>query len=109
MDINFENFSKFNIVVGTIIHAQLNKLAKKPAYELDIDFGKDIGIKKSSAQITNYEINELLGRQVVAVTNFSSKHIAGVISEVLILAAVNDKGAHLIQLDKYIQNGTYIS
>ena len=108
MEINFENFSKFNITVGTIIFAKLNEKAKNPAYEMDIDFGKKIGIKKTSAQITNYNIEELLGSQVIAVTNFPSKNIAGVVSDVLVLAAVNDNGPHLLKLDKYIKNGTYI-
>ena len=109
MDINFENFSKFNIVVGTILDAQLNIKAIKPAYVLNIDFGNKIGIKKTSAQITNYKFADLLGLQVIAVTNFPPKKIAGITSEVLVLAAVNNEGAHLLKLDKLIENGTYIS
>ena len=109
MEINFKNFSKFSIVIGTIIKAQSNNKAIKPAYELDIDFGHKIGIKKTSAQITNYEFDDLLGRQVVAVTNFPIMKIAGVASEVLILAAVDKNGAHLLKLDKNIENGTYVS
>ena len=109
MDINFENFSKFNIVVGTIVNAELNIKAIKPAYVLNIDFGNKIGIKKTSAQITNYNFTDLLGRQVIAVTNFPAKKIAGTTSEVLVLAAVNSEGAHLLKLDKHIENGTYVS
>ena len=109
MDINFENFSKFNIVVGTIVYVQLNIKAIKPAYVLNIDFGNKIGIKKTSAQITNYKFADLLGLQVIAVTNFPPKKIAGITSEVLVLAAVNNEGAHLLKLDKLIENGTYIS
>ena len=60
MEINFENFIKFNVQVGTIVDVKENKRARKPAYVIDIDFGEKDGIKKSSAQITNYSKNELL-------------------------------------------------
>ena len=109
MEICHKNFLKFKIAVGTIILAKLNHKAKKPAYEVDIDFGDDIGIKKTSAQITNYQPDELLGRQIIAVTNFPSKNIAGVVSEVLVLAAVNETGAHLLKSDINIKNGTLVS
>ena len=89
MEINFENFSKFKILIGTIISASKNEKAKKPAYILEIDFGKHLGVKKTSAQITNYNFEDLLNTKVVAVTNFPNKNIAGVISEVLVLGAVS--------------------
>tara|TARA_B100001769_G_scaffold227207_1_gene188690 strand:- start:388 stop:717 length:330 start_codon:yes stop_codon:yes gene_type:complete len=109
MDINFENFSKFKILVGTIISIEINKKAKKPAFELDVDFGKEIGIKKTSAQITNYDLDELINSQVIGVTNFPAKNIAGVISEVLVLGALNTNGVQLLRVDQHVPNGTIIS
>ena len=73
MEINFENFVSFNIQVGTIVDVKENIKARKPAYVVEIDFGKKDGIKKSSAQITNYSKNELLNRKIIAVTNFHKK------------------------------------
>ena len=108
MEIHFENFIKFNIQVGTIIDVKENIKAKKPAYVIDIDFGEKVGIKKSSAQITNYSKNELLNRKIVAVTNFSKKNIAGVLSEVLILGAITDKEVKLLGVDSNVKNGTKI-
>ena len=109
MDINFENFSKFKILVGTIISIEINKKAKKPAFELDVDFGKEIGIKKTSAQITNYDLEKLINSQIIAVTNFPAKNIAGVISEVLVLGALNTNGVQLLRVDQHVPNGTIIS
>ena len=108
MEINFENFMKFNIQVGTIIDVKENIKAKKPAYVIDIDFGEKDGIKKSSAQITNYSKNELLNRKIVAVTNFSKKNIAGILSEVLILGAITDKEVKLLGVDSNVKNGIKI-
>ena len=109
MEINFENFSKFKILVGTIISIEINKKAKKPAFELDVDFGREIGIKKTSAQITNYDLEKLINSQVIAVTNFPAKNIAGVISEVLVLGALNTNGVQLLRVDQHVPNGTIIS
>ena len=108
MEINFENFMKFNIQVGTIIDVKENIKAKKPAYVIDIDFGEKDGIKKSSAQITNYSKNELLNRKIVAITNFSKKNIAGILSEVLILGAITDKEVKLLGVNPNVKNGTKI-
>ena len=108
MEINFENFSKFKILVGTIISVSKNEKAKKPAYILEIDFGKDLGVKKTSAQITNYSFEDLLNTKVVAVTNFPNKNIAGVISEVLVLGAVTGDGVKLLKTDKNVENGTLV-
>ena len=108
MEINFENFMKFNIQVGTIIDVKENIKAKKPAYVIDIDFGQKDGIKKSSAQITNYSKNELLNRKIIAITNFSKKNIAGVLSEVLILGAITDKEVKLLGVNSNVKNGTKI-
>ena len=108
MEINFENFSKFKILVGTIISVSKNEKAKKPAYILEIDFGKDLGVKKTSAQITNYTFEDLLNTKVVAVTNFPNKNIAGVISEVLVLGAVTGDGVKLLKTDSNVENGTLV-
>ena len=108
MEINFENFSKFQIKVGTILSVENNIKAKKPAYVLEIDFGENEGIKKSSAQITNYSIDNLLRRKVIAVTNFPKKNIAGIVSEVLVLGAITDYGVKLLKVDDSIKNGTLV-
>ena len=108
MEINFENFIKFNIQVGTIVDVIENKKARKPAYVIDIDFGEKDGIKKSSAQITNYSKNELLNRKIIAVTNFPQKNIAGVLSEVLILGAITEKEVKLLGVNQNVENGTKI-
>jgi tRNA-binding protein len=85
--ITFEEFEKVEIRVGTIMEVADNVKAKKPAYILTIDFGSEIGIKTSSAQLaTSYQKEELTGRKILAVTNFAPKNVAGVLSEVLVLA-----------------------
>tara|TARA_B100001741_G_scaffold282214_1_gene256468 strand:- start:164 stop:493 length:330 start_codon:yes stop_codon:yes gene_type:complete len=108
MQTNFENFSKFKILIGTILSITKNEKARKPAYVLDIDFGDEVGVKKTSAQITNYKLSELQGRQVIAVSNFPSKNIAGVISEVLVLGAISKEGVKLLSLDEKVENGTIV-
>ena len=108
--INIQDFGKLDIRVGTIISVKLLEKAKKPAYHLEIDFGK-LGIKQSSAQITkNYTIDELKGRQVVAIVNFPPKKIAGVSSEVLVMGANDDnEEVVLLEPEKDISNGAKIS
>lgn len=104
--ITFEDFAKIDIRVGTVLEAELNKKAKKPAYKLKIDFGDEIGIKKTSAQITDYYTpDELIGKQLLAVVNFPPKQIADFISEVLILGTYSTGGVILITPDKKVQNG----
>ena len=104
--ITFEDFAKIDIRVGTVLEAELNKKAKKPAYKLKIDFGNEIGIKKTSAQITDYYTpDELIGKQLLAVVNFPPKQIADFISEVLILGTYSTGGVILIAPDKKAQNG----
>ena len=103
---SFEDFLKLDIRVGTIIKAEEFKKAKKPAYKLEIDFGEEIGLKKSSAQITNlYKTEELIGKQILAVVNFPQKQIADFISEVLVLGTYSNEGVILITPDKMATNG----
>ncbi len=88
----FEDFLKLDIRVGRIIKAEPFKEAKKPAYKLTIDFG-NLGVKKSSAQITRlYTCDELLGKEVIAVVNFPPKQIGHFLSEVLVLGVNNSEG-----------------
>jgi len=106
--IDFGDFLKVDIRVGTVLSAELNAKARKPAYLLRVDFGPELGEKLSSAQITeHYALEELPGRQVLAVVNFPPKRIAGIKSEVLVLAAVDEaRGTILIQPDSPVANGT---
>ena len=107
--IGWSDFEKIDLRVGTIINASINEKAKKPAYILEIDFGT-IGIKKSSAQITErYTIDELIGQQIVAVVNFPPKQIAQTMSECLILGAVDGSDVNLLTLSQTSKNGLKIS
>ena len=108
MDSNVENFANLDIRVGQILSAEVFVEAKKPAYILKIDFGKTIGLKQTSAQITNYSLEELINRQVVAICNLPSKKIAGFTSEVLILGAISGEDVHLLRTDIKLENGTLI-
>ena len=102
----FDDFQKLDIRVGTIIEATNFEKAKRPAYKLKIDFGSDLGIKKSSAQITDkYELTELIGKKVLAVVNFPPRQIADYMSEVLVLGTYTDGGVVLITPDKETNNG----
>lgn len=109
--LNFEDFLKVDIKIGTVLEAQPNEKARKPAYVLRIDFGDAIGIKTTSAQLTeNYQAQDLVGRQVSAVMNFPPMRIAGVKSEVLVLAGVCEKnGTVLLYPSKMIENGTHVA
>lgn len=109
--ISFEDFQKIDIKIGTVLDASLNKKARNPAYVLRIDFGEDIGIKTTSAQLTeNYQPQDLLGKQVSAVMNFPPMRIAGVKSEVLVLAGVCEaNGTVLLHPSKSLENGTHVA
>ena len=102
----FDDFMKLDIRVGTIVEAVLFEKAKKPAYQLQIDFGNEIGVKKTSAQITNYyKPEELINKQILAVVNFPPKQIANFMSEVLVLGTYSEGGVVLITPDKEVKNG----
>ena len=104
--ITFDDFMKLDIRVGTIIDAKVFEKAKKPAYQLRVDFGDEIGIKKSSAQITDvYKPENLIGKQVLAVVNFPPRQIADFMSEVLVLGTYSKQGVVLIRPDEPVENG----
>lgn len=107
MTINWDDFEKIDMRLGTIIEAEDFPKAKKPAYKLTIDFGSEIGIKRSSAQITtHYTKAELVNKQIIAVINFPPKQIADFISECLVLGVYDENNAViLLQPDKNTSNG----
>lgn len=100
-------FALVDVRVGTIVDAQPFPEARKAAYKLRIDFGPDLGVKHSSAQITaHYTPGELIGSQIIGVVNFPPKRIAGFVSEVLVLGLPDDRGeVVLVRPDKGIANG----
>ena len=105
--ISYSDFTKIEIRLGTVISAKLNNKLKNPSYVLKIDFGDEIGVKKSSAQLTkNYNIEQLLHKQIAAVINFPKKQIGDLISEVLVLGFPDDNNEPvLISPDKKLLNG----
>jgi len=107
--ISWQDFEKVEIRVGTVLNAQPFPEARNPAYKLTVDFGP-LGVKQTSARITRrYEPARLVGRQVLAVTNFPPKRIAGFKSEVLVLGAVPEEGdVVLLNVDEEVPNGTRI-
>ncbi len=108
-EITYEDFRKVDMKIRKIVDAQDFPETKKPSYKLKIDFGKEIGIKNSSAQITDYTKEDLLGRQVIAVVNFSPKQIANFKSEVLTLGvAGGKKGWLLIQPEREVELGVRV-
>ena len=105
--VSYSEFIKIEIRVGTIIFEELNEMLNKPSIVLKIDFGKEIGIKKSSAQLTtNYKPEQLINKQIMAVLNFPKKQIGNLISEVLVLGFPDQAGEPiLISPDKIVANG----
>ena len=107
--ISWNDFEKVEMRVGTIIDAKEFPEARKPAYQLIIDFGKEIGVKKSSAQITKrYSKEDLIGKQIIAVVNFPKKQIGKFNSECLVLGSVNGEDIVLLTSDLKVENGLLI-
>ena len=110
-EISYLDYDKIQICTGTILKASINEKARKPAYVLKIDFGEKIGIKTSSAQITNYyKTSELINKQIMAVCNFPPRNVAGINSEVLVLGAIEEDGKVVIfHPSKKVKNGLIIA
>ena len=110
-EITFEDYSKVQILVGTVLKVSKNEKARKPSLVVEVDFGKEIGIKQSSAQITHYyNEDNLKGKQVIGVCNFPEKNIAGVVSQVLILGSIDKEGkVILVHPSQQSENGLPIA
>ena len=111
MEITYDDFKKVQLKLGTILEVRKNEKARKPSFVLKVDFGPEIGTKQSSAQITDYyKEAELVGKQVIGVCNFPTKNIAGVVSEVLILGAIEKDGkVVLLHPSQKTENGLEIA
>ena len=109
--ISYDIFDKVDIRIGTVISVKKNEKARKPSLVVEIDFGKEIGIKQSSAQISHYYNEEnLKGKQIIAVCNFAEKNIAGIISQVLILGSIDKEGrVTLVHPSQKADNGLPIA
>ena len=109
--ITYDVFDKIDIRVGTVVSLKINQKARKPSLVIEVDFGKEIGIKQSSAQITHYYNEEnLKGKQVIGICNFPEKNIAGVISQVLILGSIDKEGkVILVHPSQESENGLPIA
>ena len=109
--ITYDTFNKVDIRIGTVISVKKNEKARKPSLVVQVDFGDKIGIKQSSAQITHYYNEEnLKGKQVIGVCNLPEKNIAGVISQVLILGAIDSDGkVTLVHPSQKTENGLPIA
>ena len=109
--ITYDVFDKIDIRLGTVISAKKNEKARKPSLVVEVDFGKEIGIKQSSAQITHYYNEEnLLGKQVIGVCNFPEKNIAGIKSQALILGSIDKEGkVTLVHPSQKAENGLPIA
>ena len=111
MEISYDDLKKIELKVGTLLEVKKNEKARKPSLIVKVDFGKDVGIKQSSAQITHfYNSENLVGKQVIGVCNFPKKNIAGIISEVLILGAIEKDGkVVLVHPSQKTENGLDIA
>ena len=109
--ITYDVFDKIDIRIVTVISVKKNEKARKPSLVVEVDFGKDIGIKQSSAQITHYYNEEnLMNKQIIGVCNFAEKNIAGVVSQVLILGAIDSEGkVVLLHPSQKTENGLPIA
>ena len=109
--ITYDVFDKVDIRVGTVISVKKNEKARKPSLIIEVDFGKEIGTKQSSAQITHYyNEDNLKGKQVIGVCNFPEKNIAGIISQVLILGSIDKEGkVILVNPSQESENGLPIA
>lgn len=107
MSISYDDFAKVDIRVGTIIEVEPFPQARKPAFKLKVDFGSEIGVKRSSAQVVaNYKADALVGRQVAAVVNFPPKQIGPFMSEVLVLGFPDAQGqVVMVGVDRPVPNG----
>ena len=100
------DFLNLDIRVGTIVEAETFDHAVKPAYKIKVYLGEEIGIKKSSAQLTqSYKVEELIGKQVLAIVNFTPKQISDYLSEVLVLGTYSEQGIVLVTPDMPVKNG----
>ena len=110
-EITYNDFDRIDIRIGTILSINKNEKARKPSLVLEVDFGEEIGVKKSSAQITHYYNQEnLIGKQVIGVCNKKEKNIAGVKSQVLILGAIEEDGkVVLLNPSQKTKNGLKIA
>ena len=110
-EIAYEDYNKIEILVGTVLKVFKNEKAKKPSLVVEVDFGPNRGIKKSSAQITHYyDEDKLVGKQVIGVCNFPTKNIAGIVSEFLILGAIEKDGkVVLLHPSQKVENGLEIA
>ena len=106
---SIDDFSKLDIRVGEIVRAEEFPKAKNPSYQLWIDFGGELGILKSSAQITEqYTTDSLIGKQVVGIVNFPPRQVANFMSQVLILGACTDSGVILLRPESAVALGTAV-
>lgn len=107
--IGIEDFDKVEVRAGTVIDVKENKKSRNPAYVVTIDFGEEIGIKKSSAQITAlYKPEDLIGTQVICCVNLTPMHIGSVKSEVRILGTDSEQGVVLLRPDSKVKNGDMV-
>ena len=107
MEITYEDFRKVQIRIGTVLSLKRNEKARQQALVLEVDFGEEIGVRTSSAQIAHYyNSDNLVGEQIIAVCNFPNKNIAGVASEVLILGTIErDEKVVLLHPSQKVENG----